>query len=73
MGNYYGPYSHTASMYAVLELIGKLYKPRKCHIPITPGRHRPRQSTNRASEYHIHNVQRTRARDGRAWRTTASA
>ena len=53
-GTYYGPYSHTASMYAVLELIGKLYKPRKCHIPITPegiaqGKYKP------CLEYHIHN------------------
>ena len=53
-GTYYGPYSHTASMYAVLELIGKLYKPRKCHHPITPegivqGKYKP------CLEYHIHN------------------
>lgn len=53
-GTYYGPYSHTASMYAVLELIGKLYKPRKCHIPMTPegiaqGKYKP------CLEYHIHN------------------
>ena len=53
-GTYYGPYSHTASMYAVLELIGKLYKPRKCHHPITAegiaqGKYKP------CLEYHIHN------------------
>ena len=53
-GTYYGPYSHTASMYAVLELIGKLYKPRKCHISITPegiaqGKYKP------CLEYHIRN------------------
>ena len=34
-GTYYGPYSHAASMYAVLELINKLYKPRTCRQPIT--------------------------------------
>ena len=34
-GTYYGPYSHAASMYAVLDLINKLYKPRTCRQPIT--------------------------------------
>ena len=34
-GTYFGPYSHTASMYAVLELIKKLYKPRTCHLALT--------------------------------------
>ncbi len=34
-GTYYGPYSHIGSMYAVLELINKLYKPRSCRQPIT--------------------------------------
>ena len=34
-GTYYGPYSHISSMYAVLELIKKLYHPRTCHLPIT--------------------------------------
>ena len=34
-GTYYGPYSHIGSMYAVLELINKLYKPRTCRQPIT--------------------------------------
>ena len=34
-GTYYGPYSHIASMYAVLELIKKLYHPRTCRFPIT--------------------------------------
>ncbi|MBP3789353.1 MAG: excinuclease ABC subunit UvrC [Prevotella sp.] len=34
-GTYYGPYSHISSMYAVLELINKLYKPRTCRQPIT--------------------------------------
>ena len=53
-GTYYGPYSHTASMYAVLELIGQLYKPRKCHLPITAEgiaakKYKP------CLEYHIHN------------------
>ena len=34
-GTYYGPYSHISSMYAVLELIKKLYHPRTCRFPIT--------------------------------------
>jgi len=34
-GTYYGPYSHIASMYAVLDLINKLYHPRTCRQPMT--------------------------------------
>lgn len=34
-GTYYGPYSHLGSMYAILELIKKLYHPRTCKFPIT--------------------------------------
>ena len=34
-GTYYGPYSHIGSMYAVLELINKLYQPRTCRQTIT--------------------------------------
>ena len=34
-GTYYGPYSHVGSMYAILELIKKLYHPRSCKMPIT--------------------------------------
>ncbi|MDE6012636.1 MAG: excinuclease ABC subunit UvrC [Prevotella sp.] len=34
-GTYYGPYSHTSTMYAVLDLIKKLYHPRTCRQPIT--------------------------------------
>ena len=34
-GTYYGPYSHVGSMYAVLEIIKELYKPRTCRQPIT--------------------------------------
>ena len=53
-GTYYGPYSHIGSMYAVLELIKKLYRPRTCRQPITregmeQGKYRP------CLEYHIHN------------------
>jgi excinuclease ABC subunit C len=35
LGTYYGPYSHIGSMYAVLNLIKELYKPRTCHQAIT--------------------------------------
>lgn len=34
-GTYYGPYSHISTMYAILDLIKKLYHPRTCRIPIT--------------------------------------
>jgi excinuclease ABC subunit C len=34
-GTYFGPYSHIGSMYAVLDLINKLYHPRTCRQPIT--------------------------------------
>lgn len=53
-GTFFGPYSHTGSMFAVLELIHKLYKPRTCRMPITKegieqGKYKP------CLEYHIHN------------------
>ena len=53
-GTYYGPYSHPASMYAVLDLIKKLYKPRTCRLSLSPeaigkGQFKP------CLEYHIHN------------------
>ena len=53
-GTFFGPYSNTASMYAVLELIKKLYKPRNCRLLLT------RESVERGAfkpclEYHIHN------------------
>ena len=53
-GTIFGPYSHTGSMFAVLELIHKLYKPRTCRMPITKegieqGKYKP------CLEYHIHN------------------
>lgn len=34
-GTFYGPYSHIGSMYAVLDIIKELYKPRTCHFPMT--------------------------------------
>lgn len=53
-GTYYGPYSHLGSMYAVLDLIKKLYRPRTCRFPITKegiiaGKYKP------CLEYHIKN------------------
>lgn len=53
-GTFFGPYSHTGSMFAVLGLIHKLYKPRTCRMPITKegieqGKYKP------CLEYHIHN------------------
>ena len=53
-GTYYGPYSHAASMYAVLDLINKLYKPRTCRQPITKeGIKAGKYQT--CLEYHIQN------------------
>lgn len=53
-GQFFGPYSHISSMYAILELIHKAYKPRTCHQIITKegiaeGKYKP------CLEYHIHN------------------
>ena len=54
VGTFFGPYPHIGSMYAVLEIIKKLYKPRTCRFPITKqgvaeGKYKP------CLEYHIHN------------------
>ena len=54
VGTFFGPYPHVGSMYAVLEVIKKLYKPRTCSFPITKegvaeGKYKP------CLEYHIHN------------------
>ena len=53
-GQFFGPYSHISSMYSVLDLIHKVYKPRTCRTPITKegieqGKYKP------CLEYHIHN------------------
>lgn len=34
-GQYFGPYPHIGNMYAILDIIHKLYKPRSCRFPIT--------------------------------------
>lgn len=51
-GTFYGPYSHIGSMYAILDIIHKIYKPRTCRLPLTEesvenGKFRP------CLEYHI--------------------
>ena len=56
VGSYYGPYSHIGSMYAILELIKNLYKPRTCRYPMTKegieqGKYKP------CLEFHIHNCE----------------
>ena len=53
-GTFFGPYSHVGTMYALLDLIKKLYKPRTCRFPLTKegieqGKYTP------CLEYHIHN------------------
>lgn len=53
-GTFFGPYPHIGRMYAVLEIIKKLYKPRTCRFPITQegireGKYKP------CLDYHIHN------------------
>ncbi len=53
-GNYYGPYSHISTMYALLEVIKKMFFPRRCNTPMTPegiadGKYKP------CLEYHIKN------------------
>ena len=53
-GTFYGPYSHIGSMYAILDIIKKVYKPRTCCFPITKegieqGKYKP------CLEYHLHN------------------
>ena len=35
LGTYYGPYSHVGTMYALLDIIKKLYHPRTCRTPMT--------------------------------------
>lgn len=53
-GSFYGPYSHIGSMYAILDIIKKTYKPRTCRFPITKegilqGKYKP------CLEYHLGN------------------
>ena len=53
-GTFFGPYPHVGSMYAILDIIKRLYKPRTCRLPLTKegvqqGMFKP------CLEYHIHN------------------
>ncbi|MBR5655149.1 MAG: excinuclease ABC subunit UvrC [Prevotella sp.] len=53
-GTYFGPYSNVGAMYAILDLIKKLYKPRTCRFPISQegiekGKYKP------CLEYHLKN------------------
>jgi excinuclease ABC subunit C len=55
-GTYYGPYPLISAMYNVLDLINKVYKPRRCHTPITKEgveehKYKP------CLEYHLHNCE----------------
>lgn len=54
LGTYYGPYSKISSMYNVLEIIRKAFKPRSCQLPLTvesiaQGKFKP------CLEYHLGN------------------
>ena len=54
VGTFFGPYPHVGSMYAILDIIKRLYKPRTCRLPLTKegvqqGKFKP------CLEYHIHN------------------
>lgn len=51
---YYGPYSHVPSMYALLELIKKLYPIRTCKLNLSPENIRAGKF-NVCLEYHIKN------------------
>lgn len=53
-GTYYGPYSHLGSMYAILDLIKKLYHPRTCKFPITEDGIK-KGKYNVCLDYHIKN------------------
>ena len=53
-GTYYGPFPHISAMYNVLDIINRVFKPRRCHFPIT----REGIATGKYKtclEYHLHN------------------
>ena len=55
-GTYFGPYPHITAMYNVLDLINKVFRPRRCHQPITrEGVALGRYKT--CLEYHLHNCE----------------
>ena len=53
-GTYYGPYPHVSALYELLNLINKIYKPRRCHQSFTrEGIDEGKYKT--CLEYHMHN------------------
>lgn len=55
-GQYFGPYPMISAMYALLNIINKVYKPRRCHLTLTQetiqaGKFKP------CLEYHLHNCE----------------
>ena len=53
-GQYFGPYSQISTMYALLDLIKKLYRPRSCRFPISKEGVKEKKYKV-CLEYHIHN------------------
>ena len=54
VGTFFGPYPHVSAMYNVLELINKVFKPRRCQQPLSrEGVEQGRYKT--CLEYHLHN------------------
>ena len=54
MGQFYGPYSHVGTMYSLLDLINKMYFPRRCQMPIT-AEGITKEKYKVCLEYHIKN------------------
>lgn len=55
-GQYFGPYPMISAMYSLLNIINKVYKPRRCHLALTQetiqaGKFKP------CLEYHLHNCE----------------
>ena len=54
VGTFFGPYPHVSAMYNVLELINKVFKPRRCQQALSrEGVEQGRYKT--CLEYHLHN------------------
>lgn len=55
-GTFFGPYPHISAMYNILDLINKVFKPRRCHQPLSQeGVALKRYKT--CLEYHLHNCE----------------
>ena len=52
-GSYYGPYSNLGPMFAVLDLIKKIFKPRACNMPMTEERIKEGKYKT-CLKYHLH-------------------